>query len=395
MPAQRLRMGRPVAFGLQRVFDIAQVEVFDTIAAAEPVWRMLEQYGAWSTPFQRFDFLNAWQNSIGAAEGSSPFIIIASNADRRPLVLLPLVVERANGLQTLRFMGGKHATFNMMVADPAYAARMTEQDLATMFDAVRDRGVDLLAFERQPEQWHGIANPMMMLPTQASVNECPLLRIAENSEPADRISNSFRRRLRGKERKLQALPGYRHYIARTDSEIERLLGTFFRIKPIRMAQQKLPDVFAEPGAADFIRDACFARLSPEKRAIEIHALESDDDVLAIFAGVADGHRFSMMFNTYTLSDSAKYSPGLILLRNVIDHYAEAGYTSIDLGMGNDEYKRLFCKDFEQIRDSFIPLSALGKLGAIAQSSVAHTKRAIKQNSMLADVVQKIRSTLRR
>ena len=43
------------------------------------------------------------------------------------------------------------------------------------------------------------------------------------------------------------------------------------------------------------------------------------EVIAIFAGVADGHRFSMMFNTYTMSESARYSPGLILMRDIIDH----------------------------------------------------------------------------
>ena len=130
-----------------------------------------------------------------------------------------------------------------------------------------------------------------------------------------------------------------------------------------MAEQKLPNVFAEPGVEDFIRDACLARLAGGGRAIDIHALECDDEVIAIFAGVADGHRFSMMFNTYTMSDNSRYSPGLILMRNIIDHYAERGYRALDLGIGSDDYKRLFCKDDEPIFDSFIPLSLRGKLAA--------------------------------
>ena len=70
-----------------------------------------------------------------------------------------------------------------------------------------------------------------------------------------------------------------------------------------MAEQKLPNVFAEPGVEEFIRSACLAPLPDGGRAIEIHALECDDEVIAIFAGVADGHRFSMMFNTYTMSEN--------------------------------------------------------------------------------------------
>ena len=86
-------------------------------------------------------------------------------------------------------------------------------------------------------------------------------------------------------------------------------------------------------------------------------------MIAIFAGVADGHRFSMMFNTYTMSANSKYSPGLILMRDIIDHYAGQGYRALDLGIGSDDYKRLFCKDDEPIFDSFIPLSQRGKLAA--------------------------------
>ena len=179
--------------------------------------------------------------------------------------------------------------------------------------------------------------------------------------PVTRISNSFRGRLKSKERKLQALPGYRYYVAAADAEIGRLLDWFFRIKPLRMAEQKLPNVFAEPGVEDFIRSACMTPLADGGHAIDIHALECDDEVIAIFAGVADGHRFSMMFNTYTMSGNSRYSPGLILMRNIVDHYAERGYHALDLGIGSDDYKRLFCKGDEPIFDSFIPLSLRGRL----------------------------------
>ena len=109
--------------------------------------------------------------------------------------------------------------------------------------------------------------------------------------------------------------------------MNRVLDAFFTYKPLRMAEQKLPDVFAEDGIEAFIRDACSAKLDSGDRAIALHALECDDEVIAMFAGVADGYRFSMMFNTYTLSANAKFSPGLILMRDIIDHYAGQGYTT--------------------------------------------------------------------
>jgi CelD/BcsL family acetyltransferase involved in cellulose biosynthesis len=252
---------------------------------------------------------------------------------------------------------------------------------------------DLLALHRQPARWRDYANPLVLLPNQPSVNGCPLLTLGPQSSPTDRISRSFRGRLKGKERKLQALPGYRYLVAESDADIRHFLDAFFLIKPQRMAAAKLPNVFADPGIREFITAACLARLPDGKPAIEIHALQCDEEVIAIFAGVADGHRFSMMFNTYTVSAHAKFSPGLILLRNIIDSYADRGYGAIDLGIGSDDYKLLFCKDDEPIFDSFLPLTVKGSLAALGLSTLQHAKRVVKRTPALAQIARVLRGTL--
>lgn len=376
---------------------IADVEVLQDLTAAEPVWRTLQQPEQLSTPYQRFDLLAAWQRNVGAAAQISPFIVVARDADGHPLLLLPLGLERAHGLRIARFLGGKHTTFNMALWQQDFAQRATAADLAALLDGLRGHAdkADVLALRQQPQSWNGVVNPLTLWKHQPSVNDCPLLIIAPGASPVSLISNSFRRRLKSKEKKLQPLAGYRYGIARSDAEIDAVLDWFFAVKPLRMAAQKLPDVFAEPGVAGFIREACLAKLADGGRAIDIHVLQCDDEVIAIFAGVADGQRFSMMFNTYTLSDSARYSPGLILMRNIIDHYAALGYSAIDLGIGSDDYKRLFCKSDEQVFDSFVALSARGRLGAAALAAATRGKRLVKHNPALMRLAQWTRGALRR
>jgi CelD/BcsL family acetyltransferase involved in cellulose biosynthesis len=375
---------------------IAGVDIVDDLDRAETAWRRLEDQQQFSTPFQRFDFLTHWQRAVGDREKLQPFIVIAYDAERRPLMLLPLALSHRHGVRTVTFMGGKHATFNMALCDRQFAAGVTVADLVTLLSWLRAHGrADVLALTQQPKRWRDLSNPMALLPHQPSVNDCPLLSIAPGAEPATLISNSFRRRLKGKERKLQALPGYRYHIATTQTDIARLLAWFFRVKPLRMAEQKLPDVFAEAGVEEFIRGACTAELAGSGHAIDIHALECDDEVIAIFAGVADGHRFSMMFNTYTMSDSSRYSPGLILMRNIIDHYAGQGYRALDLGIGSDDYKRLFCKSDEPIFDSFIALSPRGRLASRAMSGINRAKHLVKHNQTLFHLAQKLRGALHR
>jgi CelD/BcsL family acetyltransferase involved in cellulose biosynthesis len=375
---------------------IAGIELVADMREAEPVWRGLEQSNQFCTPYQRFDLLAAWQRQVGEREGIRPFIVIAYDKDRQPLLLLPLGVKRESGVRIARFLGGKHATFNMALWNKDFAATAATADLEALTSMIRVHAeADVLALTQQPRRWMDLPNPFALLPSQASVNDCPLLTMEPGAAPASRVSNSFRRRLKGKERKLQSLPGYGYRLATSDAHIKHLLDWFFTVKPQRMAAQQLPNVFADPGIEDFIRDACMTRLAGGGHAIDIHALECDEEVIAIFAGVADTSRFSMMFNTYTLSGNSKYSPGLILMRDIIDHYAERGTTSLDLGIGSDDYKRLFCKDDEPIFDSFVALSIRGRVAAAALSSLMHAKRLIKHTPALMQIAQRVRGVLQR
>lgn len=376
------------------VSRIATVDVVCRLDQAEPVWRELESRHASHTPYQRFDFLAAWQRNVGEREGAATLVAIARDAERRPLALLPLACFRNYGVNVAGFMGGKHSTFNMPLWDRDFAAAATEADMSALIAGIADHGhADVLALYQQPMSWRELKNPLALLSHQPCVNDCPVLLMEPGAEPSVRISNSFRRRLKGKERKLQPAPA-RSYMATEDSDITRLLDWFFQVKPLRMAEQKLPNVFADPGVEEFVRAACLARLGGGGRAIDIYVLECDAEIIAIFAGVADGHRFSMMFNTYTMSANAKFSPGLILMRDIIDHYAKADYRALDLGIGSDDYKRLFCKNDEPIFDSFIALTMRGRMAASALSGLNRTKRMVKQNPALLDMAQKLRGALR-
>jgi CelD/BcsL family acetyltransferase involved in cellulose biosynthesis len=374
---------------------IAAVDIFPDLDQVETVWRSLEREHHLSTPYQRFDFLRPWQQMVGAREGLRPLVVVAFDRDRVPLLLLPLVLKKRWSVRIAHFMGGKHATFNMALWNRDFAATASRADLDFLFTAIRDRaGVDVLAFDQQPLSWQDLPNPMALLQRQISANDCPLMTIAPGMPATARISHSLRGRLKAKERKLKALPGYRYYAATSDDDIRRLLDAFFRIKPLRMAEQNLPNVFAEPGVEDFIRKACITRLAGGGRVIEIHALESDSEVIALFAGVADGNRFSMMFNTYTVSASSRFSPGLVLIRHIVDHYAERGYRALDLGIGSDSYKRLFCKINEPIFDCFIPLDARGTVAAFVMSTAGRAKRLVKGRPALLRLAQRLRRVVR-
>src|SRR5262249_25305543 len=64
-------------------------------------------------------------------------------------------------------------------------------------------------------------------------------------------------------------------------------------------------------------------------------------VLPLFGAVVDVYLFSSMFNTYTLGEHARHSPGLILLRYMVAECARRGLRSFDIGVGRAHTNRFF------------------------------------------------------
>jgi len=325
---------------------LARLEVQPNLAAAEPAWRALEHHHALTTPYQRYDFLSAWQRHVGTDEGVKPFVVTGYDSEDNPLFLWPLGQRRRGPLGIAQFLGGSHANYNFGIWRRDVAEAITADDLRYILSrlAAGRNGADLLVLLNQPESWDGIRNPFALLPHQESVNDCSRLTLSGSGDEVltTHLSTAMRGRLRTKERKLQKLADYRYFRAETPEETKRLLDVFFPLKAKHFAAQGLADVFAEPGVRDFFYDAACGHPKREAPLIEIHALEGGGEVLAIFAAITDGERLSLMFNTYTLSANAKHSPGLILLTHVVGNCADRGLKTFDLGVGEAGYKTFFC-----------------------------------------------------
>jgi CelD/BcsL family acetyltransferase involved in cellulose biosynthesis len=372
---------------------IARTETFNDLNSVEPIWRWLESHDAVKTPYQTFDLLASWQKHIGASIGVTPFVAIGFDFAGKPAFLWPFGRTRSGPIKVLSFLGGKHANFNFALWRRDIVQSITADDIRALLARITaGHKADILSLLNQPRSWQGFANPFALLPHQDSPSGSLRLTITERGEEqiGKTLSPAMRGRLRTKERKLQKLSDYRYHRATTAPEVDRLLDAFFPLKSAHMKAQALPNIFADPCHEAFLREACHHGLADGKPLIEIHALEGAGELLALFAAINDGRRSSGMFNTYTMSDNAKQSPGLVLLVDLISDLADRGVGSFDLGVGEASYKTFFCKEPEPLFDNFVPLTPLGKLAALTASAGGRVKRQIKQSTLLWSVVQTLR-----
>jgi len=376
-----------------------RIEVQREVAQAARYWREIEAAGGIHSPYQNYGWVHLWDRHVSGPAGQRPCIVVGFDAQGAALFVWPFVQGRFGPLRVASFFGGKHATLNVALWRPDAARGFTAIDMTTALAEVATQcpELDLLMLSNQPERWHGVPNPFALLPHQQGTEDNFVLQLGlPGAQIIEReISSTMRSRLRNKERKLAKLAGYRYARAATEEDVNRLLDAFFVQKAEKLTSLGIENVFAQPGVEDFVRAACREGLDEGKPLIELHALEGGGDMLALFSGLHDGRRFTSAFNSHTAGEHSRQSPGLILLQHMITDCANRGFESFDIGPGEARYKTFFCKDFEPIFDSILPLSARGRVLALPLRAFFRLKAAIKRNPAMWRVAYAVRAALNR
>ena len=108
------------------------------------------------------------------------------------------------------------------------------------------------------------------------------------------------------------------------------------------------------------------------------ALWAGDDLAAVTFSVRSDRTIHNWFPTYNPA-LERYSPGLTLLVETLRHAAEAGFTEVDLGRGDERYKREFANGARALCEGSLergvsPLGVTRKLRKAAQAAVERTHK---------------------
>jgi CelD/BcsL family acetyltransferase involved in cellulose biosynthesis len=376
-----------------------RVEVLTQIGKAERLWRELVQQGAICSRYQHYSWMAGWWDHIGSISKASPHVTVLRDDTGKPVLLLPLVRKQVGPLQVGFFMGGKHTNFNLPVWCPEHLNEPAA-GLNALLKGLPHNGprLDLLVLLNQPFAWQGVANPMLYASHEASASRAYAGELQRDFEALlkERMGANSRKKLRQKERQLAALGPVTFQRARTPAEIDRVLAAFFQQKAARMCEQGLSNAFDVEGVKEFTRAAAH-EIDPDtsEPVIELYVLSVRDTIIATFGGIVAGGRFSGMFNSIAGAEFRNYSPGELLLANVIRMCCERGLGRFDLGIGDAAYKQVYCKDAEALYDSVIPITAAGQVAAPIWRAGLTLKGKIKKSGMPLRAVRSIRQVVSR
>lgn len=364
------------------------IDVFTRMEDARADWLALAREATIS-PYQSYAFVSAWLDTAGSADGVEPFVIVVRDAGGQPNALFPFCVLDKK-IRIAMFMGGRESNFNLPLLRPCANYDGPSLRAALTQAARRARSSpDLYYLRNQPRRFETFDNPL--------VDDNALKRAsfaygttlpATNEEFAARFSSDTRKKLRRKEARLaeRGAVAYDH-CAKGASGAE-IVDALIRQKSERFAVGSAFSRCDLPKLLHMLRD------TPEDGAVELHALRAGGRIVATYAGVTRGGRFSAMLNSFDQDEAiARCSPGDLLLHALMRNLVSRGMTHFDLGAGEARYKSQVCDETIELYDAFLPVSARGVLAAPTLSAYLRLKRRVKQEPALAKAYERLRSAL--
>jgi len=357
--------------------------VFDRLSDAREDWTALRETAAVS-PYQNYDYVAAWFETIGRARAFEPMIVVARGSGGRPLALFPLATRQAAGLRVAEFLCGRESNFNIGLFHPS--GGLEPRGLLLAAARGRPEPPDLLYLRNQPRGFGAFENPLLGGDACPSPSFAYGTALPANVDALDcQTSKASRKRLRKKERRLAELGALTFEHGASGARAREVIAALIAQKSALLAAKGAAGVFDAPEMRAFLERACHAR------AVEVNALRLSGRVIATYVGLAMDGRFSALANSYDKDeDIARCSPGDILLRAVMRDLVARGFAYFDLGVGEARYKDAVCDETIALYDLVIPVTTRGALAAPLLRTLLDAKRRIKQTPWLSRLSERAR-----
>jgi CelD/BcsL family acetyltransferase involved in cellulose biosynthesis len=351
-----------------------RLAVHEDIAAFDGLWPRTDTSPiAASYVFQRADLLAVWRDTIGAARATQPVFTAIFDRHDRPLMLLPLGIERRHGIRILGFLDGGVCDYNAPVLFPGGAC-LNADDMRQVWEALTRvlPPFDLALFDKMPGEIRGMPNPLLELGARVRAPSGHVATLDGTWEEFSAKRLPRRRHTLRKRRRLTELGNLRFTIAATAAERARLFDATMRQKSRQLAEIRGASV-RDPGFREF-----YSALAADPHGpVHLSGLQVDDNVIATHLGLLAENRFYFLVPAYEGGEWSRFSAGRILIEDLIEWCFANRVEIFDFGIGDEPYKLEYRDRDLPLYQAVIPVTVSGRAVAAAAMARRQFRSALR------------------
>lgn len=376
---------------LQPKYSIA---IHNDVEKIETEWRALEEH-AWMTPYQKWDLIKAWLDSVGLPDNAQLTIAVVTHSDH-VVCILPMMIKPCGFLKVLTWLADAHFNYHGGLYDREFITTLSRNEFDELWQTITASlpRFDYLEFKQQAREWDGHFSPFDSIDQTPSANATHQLIFPHHDFEQllnETRSKSTRKRIRNEERRFQREG---ELVCEVVEGLEANCDYLQQLFAQRSARFQELGIKLEANQKDyqaFYENVLINAQKKQDQSAFLMTVKLDDELLATGLMLLAQNKCYTMLNSMTNTQRRQLSPGDLLLRRVLAYCCDHNIKLIDMGAGNDHYKTAWCNHEITLFDSFKAESLLGHVAVPLLRCSNMTKRRIKNSKLAWQFYRKVRA----
>jgi len=308
--------------------------------------------------FQTYEWLFHWQSVVGSmSDNISPCLIVVHDNCRSLAAIFPFSLRRVGIFRVIEFMGGAQSDYNAILLRREYRNHNAFKDIWKL--VLRNLpSHDIKLFLRMPLVLDDLPNPMVsILPVSYQTSSYSATLASSWELFSNRLPSKMLKENARFSRRLSEIGRLKFKIATSIEDYNNLCEDLFRQKQMRYNETGARNILLNLSVKNFYKNAFFAKSN--RIQFQLSSLMLDDKTMATHWGVIYGDTFYYLLPAFESGDLDKYSPGRLLLQNLIEWAIGAGIKKFDFTTGSESYKRIWCDSTVKLYKAILPNTFLG------------------------------------
>ena len=318
------------------------VVIFESLdKELKDIWLEMERHSFISI-FQTWDWLSNWTSMVGLkSRNINLCIAVVFDNSNNAVAIFPLCKRRIFGCIVLEFIGGESADY----MSPIYRTK-NYLDKSHAFTAFHEAigaidGYSVCHLQKIPETIGNKKNPMLETAKLKIQGQAYSRDLTEDWNDVQKGLRKSLRQAKRKRRRLSELGTLKFRVVDPmDIDYASILSTTIDQKRARYRATGVRDIFLDSNVRDFYLINTGSKIKIE--ALHLSVLQLDDKIIATCWGAVYNETFYYLMPTYTDSELSKFSPGKLLLIDLVEHAVGQGLKVFDFTIGGEEYKKDWC-----------------------------------------------------
>ncbi|MHC2087181.1 GNAT family N-acetyltransferase [Methylobacterium sp. CM6244] len=332
-----------------------------TMATVASLWSRLETDGT-ATAYQRLDWATAVAERLSTESKAEPIIVEVTDANGRPVMLVPLARLRHRGYQTITWLDLGVCDYAAPILAPGID--LSADEMPQAWTAIRDvlPRTDLIQISRIPDDVNGRPNPFASLPGNRRM-DMQASGVAIDGDAETLLSRLCRpstlKDMAKLRRRLERAGAVTFVEARSAGEVDRIFDALVEQRRSRFAEIGRFNLLSRPDVEAFYRDGAHRGLTGGP--VRLFGLAVDGEWIACAYGLVHGGTFHGILLTMAGEAWRNTSPGLHIVAETLRWARAEGLGYFDFTVGVMPYKSDFGVQTRDLSELFEVVTLRGHL----------------------------------